>query len=97
MYIFFILIRLKRMVLIFFIYKINKRFIFLVFEHPVTKKKQILLNGYKYTLQCMNKSKGRWRCVKQRSGCKSIIVTVDDEIIYIKNEHNHELVHTFHL
>ncbi|CAG4934046.1 unnamed protein product [Parnassius apollo] len=43
----------------------------------VPKTKQIQLNGYRYGLQFLKKGKGRWRCVKQRRGCKAVVVTVD--------------------
>uniref|UniRef100_A0A2H1VN69 SFRICE_004113 n=1 Tax=Spodoptera frugiperda TaxID=7108 RepID=A0A2H1VN69_SPOFR len=58
----------------------------------ITKQgiKQIVLEGYKYSFLRMNgKSLARWRCVKQRKGCRALLVTVDGEIVQHKHSHNH--------
>ncbi|CAH2040264.1 unnamed protein product, partial [Iphiclides podalirius] len=43
----------------------------------------------RYSLQCLNNGKGRWRCVKQRNGCRAIVVTHNGVFQYVKNDHNH--------
>lgn len=53
-------------------------------------KQLIELDGYTY---CSTPSKGlkvRWRCsTHKHAGCRATLYTVENHVIFIKNEHNH--------
>lgn len=53
-------------------------------------KRLILLDGYKFYRKGSVGAKSRWLCSTHNSkGCNAILHTVDDEVVLIKNYHNH--------
>lgn len=63
-------------------------------------KKNIILNGYRYYHKIDSRARGnclkaRWVCGKITRGCRAKIVTVDDTIVAVMDDHNHppEMTH----
>ena len=48
-------------------------------------------DGYQYHQDAPGDVKKimRWRCDREDSGCKSVVITVDGVLTFTKNEHNH--------
>lgn len=66
-------------------------FIEAVFETSQQGKPVILIGGHRFNMR--NDRKGRrvtWRCVKKVYNCPARVVTVDNNILHIKNYHNHD-------
>ncbi|RVE40070.1 hypothetical protein evm_015280 [Chilo suppressalis] len=51
---------------------------------------QIGRRRYNMYHKCRDKDKVRWVCTRTGSGCRATIITVNDDIIKIIDEHNHD-------
>ncbi|KAI8421116.1 hypothetical protein MSG28_008209 [Choristoneura fumiferana] len=60
-----------------------------VFFVPSKKGRRLILNGYSYYKHQEISLKVRWRCSMHGRGCRACAFTVEDELIYYKNCHNH--------
>uniref|UniRef100_A0A2H1V1N1 SFRICE_000682 n=1 Tax=Spodoptera frugiperda TaxID=7108 RepID=A0A2H1V1N1_SPOFR len=50
----------------------------------------LMLNRYRYNGRTSAKSsKIRWYCTRASLGCRSLAITIDYNIVYLKDEHNH--------
>ncbi|KAI5646842.1 FLYWCH zinc finger domain-containing protein [Phthorimaea operculella] len=52
----------------------------------------IQIGRYKFSAQSKQSSHGskkRWACSKRSGGCRAYLVTLDNEIILYRNQHNH--------
>ncbi|KAH9631450.1 hypothetical protein HF086_014295 [Spodoptera exigua] len=52
----------------------------------------IIFGPYRYNQASAivsDRSKTRWRCIKRPRGCKSVMYTIGNDIIGLRNEHNH--------
>lgn len=56
---------------------------------PTLRSRAMIYNGHRYNVHRSNGSKTIWRCTKRNVGCKSIIWTINDEIIHVVHEHDH--------
>lgn len=53
-------------------------------------KQLIKIGQYTFSCRGTNGPKSNWRCsCHHNKGCKAVLRTVDQEIVSIKNEHNH--------
>lgn len=60
------------------------------FSHNRRGTKTLFVHGFKYYKHLEKGDKIRWTCaLKSTMRCKAIVLTIQDEIIYLKNEHNH--------
>ncbi|GBP31401.1 hypothetical protein EVAR_17889_1 [Eumeta japonica] len=52
--------------------------------------KMIKFKGYTYSAMRGLGAKVRWRCSTHHNhGCKAVVITVEDQIISVKDDHNH--------
>ncbi|CAH0399072.1 unnamed protein product [Chilo suppressalis] len=61
-------------------------------QYPIYKTGKVqhtIIDGFKFSVQRSKKKRFRWRCVKQRDGCKACFSTFNNFIYLINNEHNH--------
>ncbi|KAG7309892.1 hypothetical protein JYU34_004406 [Plutella xylostella] len=53
-------------------------------------KRMISLGGYTFVCQTTMGQKARWWCsTHHKKQCRAVLHTLGDEIVYIRNEHNH--------
>lgn len=52
-------------------------------------RKILAFGGYRFHVHSQYGVKTYWRCADMKAGCHAIVHTVSDEIITIKNQHNH--------
>lgn len=50
----------------------------------------IIYNGYKFFRQRVSAYKERWYCSHHVRGCKAVIFTIENDILSVKEQHNHE-------
>lgn len=63
-----------------------------IFLQSLRGKRQIKLNGYKYSEQKLTTLSSRWYCSSHHSkGCKAVLKTIDDVIVYGDVKHIHDI------
>ncbi|CAH2085707.1 unnamed protein product [Euphydryas editha] len=72
-----------------YVFTINDQVAYVYYDVTKVGGRVLVINGERYNKQSANGARVYWRCIKRNIGCKSSIWTVYDEIIKIKNSHNH--------
>ncbi|XP_063827640.1 protein tramtrack, beta isoform-like isoform X47 [Ostrinia nubilalis] len=55
-------------------------------------KPVLLLDNHRYNIHTQSSYKSVWRCYKWRFGCRSMVTTIENEIVNIRSSHNHDFL-----
>ncbi|RVE50152.1 hypothetical protein evm_005175 [Chilo suppressalis] len=73
-------------------YILNSQFLKAVLSTSRWGRPVILLDNQRFNQYSCNESRAVWRCVKWCHGCRSSVITSDNVILAVKNNHTHRIL-----